>query len=139
MDKNDFCKAIKGMAVDVWDTSEKPLLLSELPAQLKRLNPPVDYKLIVGTQSLKSFIKDSSEEFGYKLVEHPTQRAKVGLIPSDMEFSFPVEQAKKNLAMEKAEKGEYDGIALMRLLAKLPDSDLEKISIPVSVLVKMFK
>ncbi len=141
MNKNDLGNALKNLADDTWRSEQKPLLLSDLPAQLKRKFENEDYKSILGTESLKSFVKNSGTDFGYQLVEHPTQRAKLGIVPGNVEYSFPVEPTKdENIATDgRATKGIVNGVALMRLLSKLPDSDLEKITIPVSVLVKLFR
>lgn len=138
MDRDDLGKALKQIADEVWAAEQKPILVSELSVRLKRLSPDADYKGGLGKQSMKSFILDSAAEFGYQLFEHPTQRAKLGLAPASVQFAFPDEQ-KEERAAEVNTKGKGDGVALMRLLAKLPDADLEKISIPVSVLVKLFR
>lgn len=139
MDRNDLGKKLKLIADDFWKSKQKPILVSDLPTQLIRLAPEIDYKSVLGTQSMKSFIKGSSAEFAYQLIEHPTQQAKLGLAPADVQFSFPVEPKEEKATEGKTTKGEREGIALMRSLSKLSDSDLEKISIPVSVLVKFFR
>lgn len=141
MDKRQLCEALKRIAEQTWDSQQKPFLLSGIPSELKCQSLGDDYKSVTGTQSLKSFIKDTGEEFGYQLVEHQTQRAKVGLLPNGVQFSFPAEPKDENAETkgDGATKRGVDGITLMRLLSKLPDSDLEKISIPVSVLAKLFR
>lgn len=123
-----------------WVQSEQPILISLVPDRLRLRAPNEDYKSALESASLKTFLKSSQGEFGYRVVEHPTQKAKVGLVPEGIDYKFPDDEAKVVEASHEAfNRGGADGIALLKTLAKLSDSDLDKITIPVAVLAKLFR
>ena len=123
-----------------WAQSERPILISLVPDHLRLRAPNEDYKSALGSASLKTFVKSSQNEFGYRVVEHPTQKAKVGLVPEGTDYKFPDDEAKAVEANpDTFNKSGADGIALLKSLAKLSDSDLDKITIPVAVLAKLFR
>ena len=138
MDRNQLCQTIKEIVDEAWCSQESPVFLSGIPLELIRKLPGLDYKSIIGTQSLKAFMAETGGEFGYELVEHPTQRAKIGAIPHGVQFSFPATGSSGDAAPSRL-SSHGDGIAFMKLLGKLSEADLEKVSIPVSVLVKLFR
>ncbi len=90
MDHQTLGTALKSIADEQWQQRRQPVFLSSLPPLLA--NKGLDsYKDILGTQSLKQFIRDSGPTFGCKLVEHPTLRAKLALVPLDVPFDFAAE------------------------------------------------
>ncbi|MNQ92454.1 hypothetical protein D3C85_1078820 [compost metagenome] len=96
----------------------------------------------MGSQNLKSFIKDFAGEMDVRLVEHPTHKAKVAVAPSTAIFDFPTETVRESKGIKaprSSQKGEKAVLALLRSLSSLSDQELDRISIPVSVLVKMMK
>lgn len=123
-----------------WAQSEQPILISLVPDRLRVRAPSEDYKSALGAASLKAFVKSSQGEFGYRVVEHPTQKAKVGLVPEGCDYRFPDDEAKVvETSPEASIRAGADGIALLKTLAKLSDADLDKITIPVAVLAKLFR
>ncbi|MRR56608.1 MAG: hypothetical protein EG824_00095 [Deltaproteobacteria bacterium] len=139
MDKDDLGKKLKQMADDAWKSKQAPVLLSMIPAYLKQLAPEDNYRTATEKLSLKAFILQTGSEFGYQLIEHPTQRATLGLVPAEVKFSFSSEPKSENIPDHQTTRTEEQGIALLRMLAKLPDVELDKVVIPVSVLAKLFR
>lgn len=126
---------IKEILSDYWETNKKALLLSNLSPLLIDKIP--DYKQTLAGKSLKDFIRESSHEFEYKLVEHPAQSAKIGVIPEGVDFSFLNE---KSIQQEKLETNYEKSIFyFLKELKKLDPEDIDKIQIPLSVLVKLIK
>lgn len=137
MEETQLSRHLKTIADEAWAKSNGPALLSNLPGELHAVAGNDEYRGALGKRTLKAFIAETGSANGYKLVEHPTQRAKVGLLPSDVEFSFPPD-AKVGQNTDNQRAGASDVVALLTILGKLSPEDLEKITIPVSVLVKLW-
>jgi len=132
--------SLKNVAKEYWETHKKPLLLSNLPAVLEARAP--NFKSILGPQNIKSFIKDYAAEMDVRLIEHATHKAKVAVAPAAVTFDFPTDSAvesKTQKTPRAPQKGEKAVLALLHSLGSLPDEELDRVTIPVSVLVKMMK
>mgnify|MGYP003554565011 CR=1 FL=1 len=115
-----------------WSEKARPVLLSALPKLLnEQLND--DYKSLLAEESLKSFIKRTEEQSGYRLVEHPTQRAKLGLIPASENFSFESEEKSSTVI----DMNRDDIYAFARVLQSLSEDDRKSITFPASVVMKL--
>lgn len=127
---------VKAISERRWAEQSSPVLLSALPKLLEGEVP--DYRSVLGARTLKAFIKETGEVAGYKLVEHPTQHARVGVAPATVDYQFPPELSPppKTIA---AKSSQDVTLAFFRALATLPDTDLDKVVIPASVLVKLLK
>lgn len=138
MDQDELKSSLKAIVERQWEIDQQLVLLSEVGPILKKA--AADYRTLLNGKSLKAFIKETGEDSGYRLVEHPTQRAKVGLIPVHAKFDFATNATehlpKKSDAFRKREN---KAVALLEILASLPEEDLTQISIPVSIIVKLLK
>lgn len=138
--RQSLIKSLEKIAATHWKTTGQPVLLSNVPPLLAGDEP--EYKEFLGNQSLKQFIKETEVEPSsqYKLITHPNQSAKLGLVPLpegdkfQFEESAPPEQPPIN--DRSSEKALID---FLKALKKLPPQDLAEIHIPISVLVKMMK
>lgn len=135
-DQRNLVTAVKTITENHWRERNSPVLLSALPRLLEGEAP--DFRAVLGSRTLKAFIKETGESAGYKLVEHPTQRARVGVAPAAAEYNFPSEPAHPSMTIA-ARSNQEATLAFFRALAALPDADLEKVVIPASVLVKLLK
>lgn len=139
--------ALKKITDAYWDARKTPILLSQLPEKLEAEAP--DYKQVLAGKSLKAFAKAAGEDSGFELITHPSQRAKLGLVPANVGFEFPKEDATQQGVTPPAvgQEGTRDRgprsqepvLALLRALRALPQDELEKVVIPVSTLVKLLK
>lgn len=146
-DEHDLTAVLKDISVEHWNTRKSPILLSQLPGKLEPLVP--GYKDLLAGKSLKAFALESGASAGFKLVEHPIQRAKLGLVPFDVEFEFPKDDQSKegdtsagfsrHGSTDRTLRNEEPVLALLRALRWLPEEELEKVVIPVSALVKLLK
>ena len=140
MDQDELKSSLKAIAGKRWEIDQKPVLLSEVGPILVKEAGATDYRTLLNGKSLKAFIKETGEDSGYRLVEHPTQGAKVGLLPLNAKFDFATNATeqlpKKSDAFRKRENR---AVALLEILASLPEEDLTQISIPVSIIVKLLK
>lgn len=140
MNQDELKSSLKAIADEHWEAKHEAILLSALGPALAKEAGEMDYRTLLEGKSLKAFIKDTGEDNGYRLVEHPTQVAKVALIPWDAEFEFEVgvsENLPKKSDVTRHRKNR--ALALLEILATLPEEDLSQISIPVSTLVKLLK
>ncbi len=87
MDQQTLGTALKTIADEQWLQRRQPVFLSSLPPLLAARGLG-DYKQALGGLTLKQFVKDSGPTYGCKLVEHPTLRAKLALVPWDVPFDF---------------------------------------------------
>lgn len=135
-DQNKLVTTIKDLSERHWAEKKSPVLLSALPKLLEGEVP--DYRSVLGSRTLKAFIKETEEATGYKLIEHPTQHMRVAVAPAAVDYQFPLDPSP--LPKTIASKNSQDvTLAFFRALATLPDTDLDKVTIPVSVLVKLLK
>lgn len=131
-------KILSDIAEAHWRANDQPVLLSNLPPLL--LNKIPDYKKLLGTNSLKQFILQSAATSGYKLAEHPTQNAKIGLLPAQVEFEFDVSTVAKDVQVtQNSRSNEKALIEFLRALRTLPARDIADVHIPASVLVGLLK
>lgn len=139
MSDTNISSVLKNIVDNYWLENKEPILLSRLPLSLEEKDPNFREKL--RAVSLKSFIEDTSDSCGYRLIKHPTQKAKIGVIPEGKDYSFPEEdKLNRNDIKKKPVKNKGNSaINLIELLSELPEDDLEKINIPLSVIVKLFK
>lgn len=132
MKNEDLIAALETVARHYWDTHQRPVLLSQLPKALEN-QLQADYKPTLGEVSLKSFIKDSQSSAGYRLVEHPMQRAKLGIVPAEVNFEFVDEtdaQADKGLSRHDIE-------GFTRVLRSMTPEELRSVSLPAALVVKL--
>lgn len=132
-------------AKEVWDEKHEPYLLALLSPELKSRN--VDYKAVLGQVKLKElFLSQGTDKV--KLVSHPTQRAKIWLIPHDKNFAYPAQQHVAATASEiagfasvpsRSQSPRFIVMNFIQLLATLPKEEAEKVHIPASVLAMLIK
>ncbi|MDH1558245.1 hypothetical protein ACSMFQ_03340 [Ectopseudomonas chengduensis] len=139
MDIKDLEALVKEITQKNWSDQQKPMLLSNLPAELKKMGLE-DYREVLSGISLKSFVSDTAGQDNYKVVSDPRAKAKIGLIPPEAEYEFAVksESASADLGVKGA-AAKNSAVALLGILSKLSNEDLEKIDIPLSVLVSLYK
>jgi hypothetical protein len=127
-------------AQERWQDAQQPYLLSLVGPDLKAL--AVDYHAIIGLERLKTFAKRTEDSGGYKLVEHPRQKAKVGVVPAESEFAFPEDDMHRHSAsaeqyLDSGNERERVVIGFLRALSRLSNEELDGVVIPTRVLVKL--
>lgn len=131
--------ALKSISDAHWNVHNFPILLSNLAPMLEEAT--ADYKEGLGNRTLKAFIKETGgSEAGFKLIEHPTQPAKLAVAPYGAEYEFPKEEPRPMGKTARASSSNQEPVlAFLRALSGLPPEELEKVVIPVSILVKLLK
>jgi hypothetical protein len=134
MTKDDLIGALQAVAKNFWDEYQRPMLLSQLPKVLEG-HLQADYKPLIGTASLKSFIKETEAVGAYRLVEHPTQRAKVGIVPNVSDFEFTAEMELPST--DRLSRQDIEGFT--RVLHSLTADELRRVSLPASLVVRLLE
>ena len=132
-------------ALEVWTARQQPYLLALLGPDLKARG--VDYKEVLRPLRLKEFLQ-SEGPAKVKLVLHPTQRAKIGIIPKDQDFSYDASVVVPTVTSEldRSTQGavrpptpRFVVMNFLQLVATLPKEEAEKVQIPTSVLAMLVK
>ncbi len=130
-------------AKDAWAKDGQPYLLSRLSPDL--LMEGINYKGVLGDQRLAELMRTGHAYV--KLVSHPTQKAKIGLIPTDKEFEFstePVTESKHSSATPSSDRARssrrrYIVSNFLQLLSELDDADSAQVQIPTNILTKLMR
>lgn len=131
MDAEQLSRALKAVSATHWSSKQQPVLLSALPMLLKdHLN--ADYKDALNGETLKDFIKRTSVAFQYRLVEHPTQKAKLGLVPAEVPFEFPTIPISSSVSLTTA-----DAHAFARVLLSLTEEEQRAVLLPGTLVAKL--
>jgi hypothetical protein len=117
-EENLITTKIKEISEEYWHDHCSPVLLSALPLILERAGR--NYRAALGSRTLKGFIKETADEAGYKLVEHPSQQARVGVVPADADYHFPPEPNHITKAIP-AKSNKEATLAFFHALATLPE------------------
>lgn len=125
---------LKQKALESWE-QESPYLLSSINPDLR--TQEISYRDVIGDEeTLKQFVTRTADAYGYKLVQHPLQKPKVGIIPADKEFTFGETLSVLPVA-GRQHRGEGVLYSFLKALGKLPAADIDKVVIPTSILVKL--
>lgn len=102
----------------------------------------MNYREIIEPQTLKQFVSSLTDNV--QVVQHPAQKSKIGLIPEGESYSFPAfDDGIATLMPSKAHKvspsrnPRYVVLNFLEALSQLEAEELEKVSIPISVLVRL--
>lgn len=129
---------LRQRAQETWDDRGIPYYLSLVAIDLKRKD--VDYRTFTGPLRLVQWVsKEDIPET--KLVAHPTIKAKVGLIPSNVEYDFSSEPT-ADLVPSRPRPSGKRGQALVTFvdsLAAMPEAASAELSIPAKVLIALLK
>lgn len=137
----NFKENLMDAVVEMWNCHRRPLLLSQIPSQLK-LEKPV--KEVLEGLSLKEYLDELIDGGApIKYVRHPTQKAKIGLIPSEEDYSYQKEEPsstkhfKNKYGDDAFSREEIRGI--LKFLGTISSEDREKIFFSAEVLQNLLK
>lgn len=130
-------------AQEAWADAQ-PYMLARLSPDL--LKEGINYKEVLGEQRLKDFVLAAPDRI--KVVTHPTQRSKIGLVPPDADFAFA--PASESIAPQivtsptsgdrtKGSRRRYVVSNFLHLLSELDDADAVQVQIPMHILTKLMR
>src|SRR3954465_3399208 len=83
---DDLSNFLAKKAEERWTVEQQPYFLSSVAPELKANGR--DYRSAIGEEKLKAFAKRIGSSSGFKVVEHPTQKSKIGIVPVNSNFAF---------------------------------------------------
>ena len=114
-----------------WQHQKTPFLLSSIGKDYSKQ----EIKEQTQSQSIIFWIKQNLDAMGLKLIVHPNQKAKIGLIPKTEQFTY--EEVIEQKTEQKASDRELTLAFIELLQKKCTASELEQIHIPLKVLTKL--
>jgi hypothetical protein len=129
-------------AKKLWAEKKAPLLLSNISPELKLRG--VNYKDVLpeGT-TLRQFVATLSD---LRVVTHPIQKPKIGVVPKDSTFTFDVEPTVKSAgATDERPKRfrqtsqRYVVMQFLTVLSRLNPEEIKDVNIPVHVLARLME
>ena len=124
-----------------WDERRYPLLLSRISPELTLQG--VNYKEVLPTGlTLRQFV--STLDKNVRIVVHPTQRAKIGIVPNDSTFVFEAEPSVAPVNPERSKKPRqlsqrYVVMQFLAALSRLSDEDQKSVNIPTHILARLME
>ncbi len=139
--ENDFKEFLRKSVEETWEATEEPYLLSFVADDLKKQGQ--DYKsALQDGERLKGFVKRVAQtEDVFTIVQHPSQLAKVGLVPHDKTYVFPIEardEGKTGVSPSKS-RNEAILVSFFHLLKDLPADILDDVHIPTRAIVELLR
>ena len=134
----DIVSYLKEQAELAWESSKQPFLLSQAAPGMKAAG--LNYQEILGDERLKAFAKRTESQGNYRLVTHPVQKPKVGIVPAGVNFEFQAEPSPGGNARSARPDGshaEHSTRVILRALSRLSDEELDQIVIPTHIFVKL--
>lgn len=143
MSEAKLLETVEDLTKRKWEKDSQPLLLSHMGTELA--SKDIDYKSILGDTPIGKFISDKSKQI--KVIKHPTQHAKIGVIPSDENYEFSTPQETQDAEHTETEKGKAQDLKRSRRafynfiseVSRLPSEDIDSIVIPTRVVVKLLE
>lgn len=131
-------------AQQAWDEHKQPYLLARLSPDL--MAEGVDYREVLGEQKLKEFLASHSEKI--KVTVHPQQKAKIGLLPVDVDFQYDpapeatVQSPPKRSMLDSGlhgSKRRYIVGSFLQMVSELDEADAKQVEIPAHILAKLLR
>jgi len=133
MTTDDLVAALRRIAIEGWESNKQPVFLSYLPKLLSEALG-ADYRDLLGGMSLKKFIVQSDASVGYQIAQHPTQRAKVGILPAGVSYEFP---AGPDAIVVRQGVSRADVNGFVSVLRSMSTEELFRTSFPASFVVRL--
>ena len=141
MTEDQLKEFLRKSAAEAWEATAEPYLLSYVANALKEQGE--DYKSALSEdERLKGFAERvERDDQLFKVVQHPSHKAKVGLIPYDESYVFPVvERDSSNSEMRASRtRNETALLGFLDALKGMPDDLLNDINIPIKVIVALLR
>jgi|ERR1035437_7337223 hypothetical protein len=126
---------------EVWEQKNTALLLSHISPEL--LLRGVNYKEVFpkGT-TLKQFVSSLDD---LRIVGHPVQKAKVGVVPKESPFAFEVESTVSPSPSDQQPKRSrqpnqrFIVSQFLAALSRLSEEEIKQVTIPVHILARLME
>lgn len=114
-----------------WERTGEPFLLSSIGSKFNK----EEIKQHTGGLSITNWIRNNLDSLELKLISHPTQKEKIGLIPKNEKFSYETDEISTTSTNLTDRELTLSFIELLQ--KKCTPKELEEINLPLKVLVKL--
>ena len=128
--EKELLQEITQKVSDFWSVNKSPFLVSQLGAN----HTKADIRVATKGIAIVRWIQENASKLKVKLIYHPTQKEKIGLIPANEVFEY--ENNTPKLTSPSNEK-ELTLAFLEMLKTKCTPQELDQIEIPTKILVKL--
>lgn len=129
--ETSFDSYLKESVSENWKKTGEPFLLSSIGSKFSK----EQIKQNTGGLSITNWIRNNLDSLDLKIVSHPTQKEKIGLIPKDEKFSY--EKNEISVIRTNLTDRELTLSFIELLQKKCTPKELEEINLPLKVLVKL--
>lgn len=137
-DVDSFKRYIRDRAQETWDERGIPYYLSFVAIELKKMG--IDYRDYIGPLKLSQWVL-TNEFPDTKVVVHPSQKAKIGFVPTTIAFEFAddEEMPRRATPSTSAHKRGRALLQFVEALGSLPDEAIGDLRVPARTLVALLK
>ena len=136
--ESELIDLIKKKVQEKWARNKTPYLLSSVGSDFKGTST---LKEALNGKRLKEWASSNKEKLNVELSVHPTQMEKIGLIPSNEKYEYPVEQMSLGVVKEGGvtsnKKRKQVTLNFILMLGELGPEEADKVIIPTSLLSKL--
>lgn len=134
-----ICSLVRSAVGKKWEADNEPLLLSDLPKKIAEIyqNPSDRKKVQEIIEKMKSeegwkkfLTRTAGQSNGYEIISHPTQLAKVGLIPYGSKYIFPPESENDKISKK-------DVLGFIKIIKSLDDKTIRGMNLPAKLFITM--
>lgn len=134
-----ICSLVRNAVGKKWEVDNEPLLLSDLPKKIAEIyRSPSDRKKaqeiiekMKAEEGWKKFLmRTAGQDNGYEIISHPTQLAKVGLVPYGSKYVFPPESESDKISKK-------DVLGFVKIIKSLDDKTIRSMNLPAKLFITM--
>jgi len=129
--ETSFDSYLKESVSENWKKTGEPFLLSSIGSTFTK----EEIKQNTGGLSITNWIRNNLDSLDLKIVSHPTQKEKIGLIPRNEKYSYETNEI--SVIRTNLTDRELTLSFIELLQKKCTPKELEEINLPLKVLVKL--
>ena len=129
--ETSFDNYLRESVSENWQKTGEPFLLSSIGSTFTK----EEIKQNTGGLSITNWIRNNLDSLDLKIVSHPTQKEKIGLIPKNEKFSYETDEI--SVTRTNLTDRELTLSFIELLQKKCTPKELEEINLPLKVLVKL--
>lgn len=127
----NFDSYLKESVSENWKKAGEPFLLSSIGSRFTK----EQIRQNTGGLSITNWIRNNLDSLDLKIVSHPTQKEKIGLIPKNENYSYETNEI--SVIRTNLTDRELTLSFIELLQKKCTPKELEEINLPLKVLVKL--
>ncbi|WP_173913110.1 hypothetical protein [Acinetobacter sp. Marseille-Q1618] len=129
--ETSFDSYLKESVSESWKKTGEPFLLSSIGSKFTK----EEIKQNTGGLSITNWIRNNLDSLDLKIVSHPTQKEKIGLIPKNQNYSYETNEI--SVIRTNLTDRELTLSFIELLQKKCTPKELEEINLPLKVLAKL--